>query len=663
MATMPMDNTPTPRGRGKPPVSAHPAFPAVVALWFAALLGIGSLILPVHLYETILTATGISGIISAAAPPLGFTARALIALVATVCGAGLGLYAARRMSGKSGSIGLFRREDTSSRTFNAAEEIAEDGIAEEIAEEEDDLPPMRESIIPAGRRRALAMAEDDGPSELLNAAPLPGEQTGLWGGLGGAVMQADDALELFEEVEPEAYADLPMQDFATPRQEFMPDAKPRETAIAGADATPLDLVSIAEEPALAEPLPFSPPSLTRKDAQPFDAPQAIPGPGFLNPASPRLFESPKAAMPTIQTEAPDDSSVPDSSPDTCPIFSEDTVSDKPFTQDTAHADPSAAKPFDAPASSLAEGAQGEGGAGLVQLVQKLGSTLEKHREWSAQRAAQGFAVKAVTPAPHADAHSDSPGEAMLAEEFDPAAPDEAAEAMAAYFGKSAASVVNSVAAETEESAEDLRPFAAPKQVFQSVEDAAAADDQLHPAAPAPVAGEAYAPFTGFAAKANESFAEEFEEEAEVASLAASFQLPIAAKPAPAPVAIEPVESEPLAFSPRPAFDMPPPSVVPAARAESNRDADYTAVAAHNPFKANAEDFVRINEPEPDTAEPAVVFPNQQRRAGSLGLTQPPAAGEHTGGAFAAPAPNAAASNDDNERALREALMNLQRMGK
>ena len=247
MATMPMDNTPTPRGRGKPPVSAHPAFPAVVALWFAALLGIGSLILPVRLYETILTATGISGMVTAAAPPLGFTARALIALVATVCGAGLGLYAARRISGTSGSIGLFRREDTGRRAFNAAEEIAEDGIADE---EEDDLPPMREAIIPAGRRRALAMAEDDGPSELLNVAPLPGEQTGLWGGLGGAVMQADEALELFEQVEPEAYADLSAQDFAVPRQEFMPDAEPRETEMAGADAAPLDLVSVAEEPAL-----------------------------------------------------------------------------------------------------------------------------------------------------------------------------------------------------------------------------------------------------------------------------------------------------------------------------------------------------------------------------------------------------------------------------
>ena len=46
-----MDNTPTPRGRGKPPVNAHPAFPAVVALWFAALLGTGSLIMLLRIFS------------------------------------------------------------------------------------------------------------------------------------------------------------------------------------------------------------------------------------------------------------------------------------------------------------------------------------------------------------------------------------------------------------------------------------------------------------------------------------------------------------------------------------------------------------------------------------------------------------------------------------
>ena len=33
----------------KAPISTHPAFPAIVALWFAALLGLGSLVLPVAL--------------------------------------------------------------------------------------------------------------------------------------------------------------------------------------------------------------------------------------------------------------------------------------------------------------------------------------------------------------------------------------------------------------------------------------------------------------------------------------------------------------------------------------------------------------------------------------------------------------------------------------
>ena len=35
----------------KAPISAHPLFPAIVALWFAALLGVGSLVLPVVLFE------------------------------------------------------------------------------------------------------------------------------------------------------------------------------------------------------------------------------------------------------------------------------------------------------------------------------------------------------------------------------------------------------------------------------------------------------------------------------------------------------------------------------------------------------------------------------------------------------------------------------------
>ena len=41
----------------KPPISLHPAFPGIVALWFSALLGLGSLVLPPVLLEKILTGT------------------------------------------------------------------------------------------------------------------------------------------------------------------------------------------------------------------------------------------------------------------------------------------------------------------------------------------------------------------------------------------------------------------------------------------------------------------------------------------------------------------------------------------------------------------------------------------------------------------------------
>ena len=79
MASIPMDQSGNRRSGGKNadrlPVSAHPAFPAIVALWFAALLGLGNLILPVQLIESMLTTTGIasaipsSGTIPSICPP------------------------------------------------------------------------------------------------------------------------------------------------------------------------------------------------------------------------------------------------------------------------------------------------------------------------------------------------------------------------------------------------------------------------------------------------------------------------------------------------------------------------------------------------------------------------------------------------------------------
>ena len=79
-------------------VAAHRAFPLAVAAWFAVLLGLGSLVLPTQFYETVFGAIGLSAVLPAAAPPLGSTARLLIALAATGAGAAIGLVVAGRVA-------------------------------------------------------------------------------------------------------------------------------------------------------------------------------------------------------------------------------------------------------------------------------------------------------------------------------------------------------------------------------------------------------------------------------------------------------------------------------------------------------------------------------------------------------------------------------------
>ena len=61
-------------------IVAHPWFPKVIGLWFAALFGLCSLALAPELLERIVTTLGIDRIVPAAAPPLGQTARLLLAL-------------------------------------------------------------------------------------------------------------------------------------------------------------------------------------------------------------------------------------------------------------------------------------------------------------------------------------------------------------------------------------------------------------------------------------------------------------------------------------------------------------------------------------------------------------------------------------------------------
>ncbi|QGN54727.1 hypothetical protein [Novosphingobium sp. Gsoil 351] len=81
-------------------ILAHPWFARMIGLWFAALFGLSSLALAPEVLERIVTTLGIDTILPAAAPPLGQTARLLLAMgmagVGEIVGLLVGALLARR---------------------------------------------------------------------------------------------------------------------------------------------------------------------------------------------------------------------------------------------------------------------------------------------------------------------------------------------------------------------------------------------------------------------------------------------------------------------------------------------------------------------------------------------------------------------------------------
>jgi hypothetical protein len=134
----------------KAPISTHPAFPAIVALWFAALLGLGSMVLPVALFENLSTVTGIAALVPSAEPPLGFTAREVIALAGAFGGAAIGLLLARQVarSHTPKPRSLAPAEARECRPISAHDELGEEGLG---------LP---DSISTGRKRRSLAPGRD-----------------------------------------------------------------------------------------------------------------------------------------------------------------------------------------------------------------------------------------------------------------------------------------------------------------------------------------------------------------------------------------------------------------------------------------------------------------------------------------------------------------------
>lgn len=204
------------------PLSAHRLFPTVVAIWFAALFGLGCAVLPASLIEAVVTATGLPAILPAAAPPLGFTAQASLAIAAAVSGALCGFVLARKVAAAQGAV---RPAHAEAPRAPGRREKPGARRPLSIKEELDDEPLFASSFAAdeplAGRRRSLMPAADAFPPEPeAPFAQLPEYEA----------RPADEPVP-FDEIEPEdAWAPEPQPPVAPvaeePVFEDVPDVEP-----------------------------------------------------------------------------------------------------------------------------------------------------------------------------------------------------------------------------------------------------------------------------------------------------------------------------------------------------------------------------------------------------------------------------------------------------
>lgn len=150
----------TPRSpRRAASVTAHPWFAAIVALWFAALLGLSSIAVAPDMLERIVAASGIGSFIAAAAPPLGQTARLLVALGLAGLGGALGLILGRTLAARA----KFTRSGAREVVHAASEEPSGDE-ADTFGEDEPGLG-LRD-------RLARLTGQGDGPRDFADLPKL-----------------------------------------------------------------------------------------------------------------------------------------------------------------------------------------------------------------------------------------------------------------------------------------------------------------------------------------------------------------------------------------------------------------------------------------------------------------------------------------------------------
>lgn len=164
--------------KGKP-ITAHQLFPAVVALWFGALFGLGSLAVRPSLLEGLVLKIHLDLVIPAAAPPLGVTARILVALILAVLGAVIGIALARRIARPKPVVTERKR---SGRDLGHSESAARPHYADASTRQpvlaggdfSHEVGKPGGGGVLANRRRSLAIEHEEEAFVPHEMAPLPG---------------------------------------------------------------------------------------------------------------------------------------------------------------------------------------------------------------------------------------------------------------------------------------------------------------------------------------------------------------------------------------------------------------------------------------------------------------------------------------------------------
>ena len=257
--------------KAKAAISRHPLFPAMVALWCAALLSLGSLAIGTVALENLVLALRIDLVLPIAAPPLGIKARILLALALFIIGAVFGFMLARRIARPRDTIAP--RNFQQGRGTDSSDADADQG--EDFARLNAAATSQIANPIP-GRRRALAM-EEDYTREFHEHMPLPGGAPQILDlaelGAFSEISEADEVDGADGADEPAANGPVAAEEPAESHQVYDPWNRHTER--------PLVPAQQADAPSMIALAPAVPPA---GEARPFAAPSANPISAFAPPA-------------------------------------------------------------------------------------------------------------------------------------------------------------------------------------------------------------------------------------------------------------------------------------------------------------------------------------------------------------------------------------------